>query len=175
VVKHYPKAKYLICGTGPLEAKLREAIDSAGLSANIELLGWLSQEQLLDQYQRAHVFLHPSEMTKESDQEGIPNSMLEAMATGLPVVATQHGGIPEAVTSGHDGLLVPEKSPDQLAAAILQVLGNDELLGRLSTQAAASVRAHFEADAQVAKMEAVYFEAIEQARIKAQANKDTPA
>ena len=167
VVKTHPKAKYLICGTGPLEPKLREAIESSGLSPNVEMLGWLSQEQLLDEYQRAHVFLHPSEMTKESDQEGIPNSMLEAMATGLPVVATLHGGIPEAVTTGKDGVLVPEKSPAELAAAILQVLGDGALLARLSTQAAASVRADFEAEAQVAKMEDVYFEAIEQARLKA--------
>ena len=161
------KLAELICGTGPLEPKLREAIESSGLSQNVELLGWLSQEQLLDEYQRAHLFLHPSEMTKESDQEGIPNSMLEAMATGLPVVATLHGGIPEAVTSGKDGVLVPEKSPAELAAAILQVLGDGALLARLSTQAAASVRADFEAEAQVAKMEDVYFEAIEQARLKA--------
>ena len=163
VVAHYPKTKYLICGTGPQETKLREAIEAAGLSQNVQLLGWLSQEQLIAEYQRAHVFLHPSELTKDSDQEGIPNSMLEAMATGLPVVATQHGGIPEAVTSGDDGLLVPEKSPAQLAAAILDLLGNPDKLAELSANAAASVRANFEAEAQVAAMEDVYFEAIAQA------------
>ncbi len=164
VVKHHPKTKYLICGTGPQEDKLREAIREQGLAGNVELLGWLSQDQLLDQYQRAHVFLHPSELTKESDQEGIPNSMLEAMATGLPVVATQHGGIPEAVTSGHDGLLVPEKSPAALAAALLQVMCDPALLAELSRNATASVRRSFEASAQIARMEDVYFEAIEQAR-----------
>ena len=167
VVKHHPKARYIICGTGPQEDKLREAIQQAGLTGHVELAGWLTQEQLLDQYQRAHVSLHPSEMTKESDQEGIPNSMLEAMATGLPVVATQHGGIPEAVTSGEDGLLVPEKRPAALAAALLQVLGEPALLQRLSRNAAASVRAEFEADAQIAKMEDFYLEAIEQARRRA--------
>jgi colanic acid/amylovoran biosynthesis glycosyltransferase len=164
VVKQYPKAKYLLCGTGPQEEKLREEIKKRGLSANVELLGWLSQEQLLAEYQDAHLFLHPSEMTKESDQEGIPNSMLEAMATGLPVVATLHGGIPEAVTNDRDGLLVPEKNPQQLAAAILQLLNNPAQLAALSTEAARSVRENFEAGAQIAKMEEVYFEAIEQAR-----------
>ena len=169
VVKHHPRAKYLLCGTGPQEAKLREEIEKRGLTANVELLGWLSQEQLLAEYQRAHLFLHPSEMTKESDQEGIPNSMLEAMATGLPVVATQHGGIPEAVTSGRDGLLVPEKSPAQLAAALLQLLADPTQLAALSTEAARSVRANFEAETQIAKMEDVYFEAIAQARARAAA------
>lgn len=166
VVKHHPKAKYLLCGTGPQEAKLREEVAKRGLSANVELLGWLSQEQLLAEYQRAHVFLHPSELTKDSDQEGIPNSMLEAMATGLPVVATQHGGIPEAVTNGRDGLLVPEKSPGLLADAILQVMNDPGLLAALSTEAARSVRQNFEAGAQIAKMEDVYFEAMEMARAR---------
>ncbi len=175
VVSQHPRARYLICGTGPQEAKLREAIEKHGLAGNVELLGWLSQEQLLEQYQRAHVFLHPSELTKDSDQEGIPNSMLEAMATGLPVVATQHGGIPEAVTSGHDGLLVPEKSPDDLAAALLQVMGDPALLACLSQNAAASVRQHFEAEAQIARMEDVYFEAIEQARQRATTQETTAA
>jgi len=166
VVQQHPKAKYLICGTGPQEAKLREEIAKRGLTANVELLGWLSQEQLLAEYQRAHLFLHPSELTKESDQEGIPNSMLEAMATGLPVVATQHGGIPEAVTSGRDGLLVPEKSPDQLATAILQLMNDPTQLAAMSTEAARSVRENFEAGAQIAKMEDIYFAAIEQANAR---------
>lgn len=164
VVKTYPKAKYLICGTGPQEARLREEIAKHGLSANVELLGWLSQEQLQAEYQRAHIFLHPSELTKDSDQEGIPNSMLEAMATGLPVVATQHGGIPEAVTHERDGLLVPEKNPAELARAILQVLGAPAMLADLSAEAARSVRANFEAGVQIAKMEDVYFEAIAKAK-----------
>lgn len=164
VVKTYPKAKYLICGTGPQEARLREEIAKHGLSANVELLGWLSQEQLQAEYQRAHIFLHPSELTKDSDQEGIPNSMLEAMATGLPVVATQHGGIPEAVTHERDGLLVPEKNHTELARAILQVLGAPAMLADLSAEAARSVRANFEAGVQIAKMEDVYFEAIAKAK-----------
>ena len=168
VVKTYPKAKYLICGTGPQEARLREEIAKHGLSANVELLGWLSQEQLQAEYQRAHIFLHPSELTKDSDQEGIPNSMLEAMATGLPVVATQHGGIPEAVTHERDGLLVPEKNPAELARAILQVLGAPAMLADLSAEAARSVRANFEAGVQIAKMEDVYFEAIAKAKDRLQ-------
>ena len=96
--------------------------------------------------------------------------MLEAMATGLPVVATQHGGIPEAVTSGSDGLLVPEKSPEQLAAAIMQLLSNPTQLAAMSTEAARSVRANFEAEAQIAKMEDVYFDALTQAKACAAAS-----
>ena len=108
----------------------------------------------------AHLFLHPSELTKESDQEGIPNSMLEAMATGLPVVATRHGGIPEAVTDGKDGLLVPEHSANELADAILSLLNDPGRLGALSEAAADTVRTNFGAETQIARMEDVYFEAM---------------
>jgi len=161
VVQRHPGTQYLIFGTGPQQDKLQAAITEHGLEKNVHLLGWLSQEQLLAEYQHAHLFLHPSELTKDSDQEGIPNSMLEAMATGLPVVATQHGGIPEAVTHGHDGLLVPEKSPDLLAQALLSLLEDPAQLATLSSQAAASVRQNFESAQQIAAMEDVYFEAIQ--------------
>ncbi|MEY4483725.1 MAG: hypothetical protein RL693_1177 [Verrucomicrobiota bacterium] len=160
VLKTHPQLRYILCGEGPLKEKIESTARELGLQNNIELRGWLDQEQLLEEYQRAHVFLHPSEMTKESDQEGIPNSMLEAMATGLPVVATNHGGIPEAVTTGHDGLLVPEHSPAELAEAILKLLGAPSLLETLSTNAAASVRANFGSKAQVAALEDVYLEAM---------------
>ena len=161
VVKEtYPHVRYVLCGEGPLKPKIEESVRKLGLEDNVEMLGWLDQQQLLEQYRIAHMFLHPSQKTKEEDQEGIPNSMLEAMATGLPVVATMHGGIPEAVHSGEDGLLVPEKSPQELAEAMLKLMGDATELARLSRNAAASVRANFGAEAQVAAMEDVYLSAI---------------
>ncbi len=160
VKQTHPRVRYVLCGGGPLQPKIEETVKKLGLEDNVELLGWLDQAQLLGQYRLAQIFLHPSEKTKEEDQEGIPNSMLEAMATGLPVVATLHGGIPEAVTSGEDGLLVPEKSPQELAAAMLSVMGSAAELARLSTRAAAAVRASFGSEAQIAAMEDVYLEAI---------------
>lgn len=160
VKQQHPRVRYVLCGEGPLKPKIEEAVKKRGLEDNIELLGWLDQQQLLEQYRIAQLFLHPSEKTREEDQEGIPNSMLEAMATGLPVVATLHGGIPEAVTSGQDGLLVPEKSPEQLAEAILKLMNHAGELERTSKNAAASVRANFGSEAQVAAMEDVYLDAI---------------
>ncbi len=161
VKQKYPGVRYLIGGDGPLRDKIKETVEKLGLHDHVELLGWLDQAQLLTEYQSAHLFLHPSETTKESDQEGIPNSMLEAMATGLPIVATQHGGIPEAVTSGYDGLLVPERSPEQLAAALLSLMADASELKRMSVNAATSVRANFGAMVQVAALEDVYLEAIQ--------------
>jgi glycosyltransferase involved in cell wall biosynthesis len=149
VVKTHPNLRYILCGDGPQTEAIRTRAAALGLTQNVEFKGWLKPEQLEQEYQ--------------ADQEGIPNSMLEAMATGLPIVATTHGGIPEAVTSGTDGLLVPEHSPAELAQAILQILNHPDLRHQLGTNAAATVRTNFGAQAQITRLEDHYLEAITQA------------
>ena len=74
----------IVLGAGMVGVSCALALQKRGLEDNVELLGWLDQQQLLEQYRMAQLFLHPSEKTKEEDQEGIPNSMLEAMATLVP-------------------------------------------------------------------------------------------
>jgi colanic acid/amylovoran biosynthesis glycosyltransferase len=160
VVERWPKLKFVLCGDGPDAERFRQAVDEAGLSKNVEMSGWQDQSQLKEEMNRAHAFLHPSELTETEDQEGVPNAMLEAMAAGLPVVATTHGGIPEAVTDGVDGLLVAEKSPDQLANAILQLLGDEDLLARFSEQANLSVTEKFGFESAIDALEDCYSEAI---------------
>ncbi|MCB1231996.1 MAG: glycosyltransferase [Verrucomicrobiae bacterium] len=160
VVKKWPKLKFVIAGTGPDEKRLHEAVAAAGLEANVELLGWIDQDRLREELAKAHVFLHPSELTDTEDQEGVPNSMVEAMAAGLPVIGTTHGGIPEAVTDGVDGYLAPEKDPDALATTILKLLANPETLALFSEQAHRSVRGKFGFSEQIAALEACYREAM---------------
>jgi glycosyltransferase involved in cell wall biosynthesis len=160
ILERWPHAKFQIAGEGPLAEKLRERIVAAGLQNNVELLGWCDQPRLLQYFADAHFFIHPSETTKANDQEGVPNSMLEAMAAGLPIVATQHGGIPEAMTSEIDGYLVPEKSPDLLAAAILKLCGDPPRFEEFSRQARATVTERYGLENQIAALEAAYDEAI---------------
>ncbi len=130
------------------------------LARNVEFLGWRSQGELRELYQQAHLFLHPSETTVSGDREGVPNALLEAMATGLPPVATFHGGIPEAVTDGVDGLLVPEKSPLALADAVLRLTQQAGLLERLSKEAVSNVAATYGLDGRLQALEDCYEEAI---------------
>ena len=106
-------------------------------------------------------FLHPSERGADGNQEGVPNALLEAMATGLPVIATFHGGIPEAVDDGRSGRLVPERDPAALAAALRELTSaGPERWQSLGRAAAAAVRERFELAAQAARLEEHYDEAI---------------
>jgi len=160
VVERFPHLKFVLCGDGPQRRELEQAALEAGLRDAVEFRGWLDQAALRAEFARAQIFLHPSELAADSDQEGVPNSMLEAMATGLPVVATRHGGIPEAVDDGRDGFLVPERSPADLAAAILKLLDSSDLLAAFSRQARASVVEKFGAEGRIAELEDCYEEAI---------------
>lgn len=160
VLPEFPNLRYVICGTGPMEGELRARIAAMGLGRNVELRGWLDQAALRSEYAAAHAFLHPSELTEEQDQEGVPNSMLEAMAMGLPVVATLHGGIPEAVEHESDGLLAPEKNPVELAGMIRRLLSAPDLLARLSQNAAMAVRTRYGLVGAVEALEDCYAEAL---------------
>ena len=161
VADAFPQARLIVAGTGPLGEEMRALAGELRLERNVEWAGWCSQAQLQALYAQAHVFLHPSELTPGGDREGVPNSLLEAMASGLPTVATLHGGIPEAVTSGTDGWLVPERAPDQLAGAVLRLLRDGGMLGRFSVQAARSVAQNFGARRQIQALEDCYEQALE--------------
>jgi glycosyltransferase involved in cell wall biosynthesis len=152
--------RLVLAGAGPLDADLRALAGELGLGANVEFAGWCGQDRLAKLYSRAHLFLHPSELTEAGDQEGIPNALLEAMATGLPAVATRHGGIPEAVTDGVDGLLVPEKSPEALGDAILRFMASPALIESASRAAPVNIAANFGAAEQIQALEDCYEEAL---------------
>jgi colanic acid/amylovoran biosynthesis glycosyltransferase len=154
-----PKATFRIAGEGPMKAELEKLIGELGLREVVELSGFLSQDELAALYARSHIFLHPSEMPPDQNQEGVPNSMLEAMATGLPVLATTHGGIPEAVTHERTGLLVPERDEEALFRAMGQMTAQPDELYILGQAASRAVREEFEQGKQIEKLESYYDEA----------------
>ena len=154
-----PGARFTIAGEGPLLAELERLCGELGVRDRVRFAGFLKGPDLCHLYHEAHVFVHPSRITSDGNQEGIPNSMLEAMATGLPVIATQHGGIPEAVRHDATGLLVPERDRDGLLAAMERLTGQIADWEKMSRAAAADMQEHFEAGAQIARLEDAYFEA----------------
>ncbi len=158
--KKYPNAELVLAGEGPLEGQLKDLARTLGVEGSVRFPGFLNQQQLAAAYASAHLFLHPSQKTMAGDQEGVPNSMLEAMASGLPVVATLHGGIPEAVHSGFDGLLVPERDRAALVDALLEIAENSATYETFSRNAAQSVRENFEQARSIARLEGFYRELI---------------
>ena len=158
-VKTHPLAKFTIAGEGPLEGELRGVAASLGISRNVEFSGFLSQGALVQLYKGAHIFLHPSE-TVAGDVEGIPNSLLEAMASGLPSVATDHGGIPEVIQNGITGLLCAEGDWQRLSQALLDLAKDPALYLRISVAGSDFVNGEFSAGKQIANIENLYREAI---------------
>ncbi|MEO6846964.1 MAG: glycosyltransferase, partial [Chthoniobacterales bacterium] len=154
----YPEARFFIAGEGPLEQSLRDISEGLKIKSSVEFLGFQDQQALRSLYEGAHIFLHPSQVTAAEDQEGVPNAMLEAMATGLPVVATKHGGIPEAVKDGVEGILKNEGDDAGLAQAMVQLATNEELWRKMGATAAESVRENFSTQGQITNLEACYRE-----------------
>jgi colanic acid/amylovoran biosynthesis glycosyltransferase len=159
--KEQPAAQFTIAGEGPMLHSLGALARELGIAERVHFTGFLSQAQLREEFTRSHIFLHPSELGTDGNQEGVPNSMLEAMASGLPVFATDHGGIPEAIENGVSGVLLRERDDAALAAALLDWTARPADLSRLAQGGAEAVAAKFEQGAQVRVLEQIYREAIE--------------
>ena len=157
----HPKATFTIAGEGPQLEELRALSQRLGLGGKVFFRGFLPQTELGALFQDAHLFLHPSQLGGDGDQEGIPNSMLEAMASGLPVVATRHGGIAEAIEHGVSGLLVAERDAEALAQAMLHLAANPGVYAEMSAAAARRVASEFALAAQAQILEQIYQEALD--------------
>ena len=151
----YPQARLRVAGDGPLLGELQALAGTLGVADAVDWLGFLGPAAMRAELAAAHVFVHPSVTGPDGNREGVPNAMLEAMATGLPVVATRHGGIPEAVQHGQSGILIDERDTTGLAEAVCALLANDADRERLGIQAAASVAAHFSRPAALAALAAL--------------------
>jgi glycosyltransferase involved in cell wall biosynthesis len=125
-----------LVGDGPLrpelEARVAEAGQGDGLRGTIRFWGTLPRPAVADRMRAAHALVLPSH------NEGTPVSVMEALTCGVPVVASRVGGIPDLVADGEDGLLVPPKDPDALAAALARLSEEPGLLSRLARGAAAT-------------------------------------
>ncbi len=160
VARGHPQSQLTIAGEGPLLADLQQLAQELGIQNQVQFTGFASQEQLRELFYSSHIFLHPSETAADGNQEGVPNSLLEAMATGLPVFATTHGGIPEAVEHGTSGILVPERDADALARELLRLMNEQVQLTALARNGAEAVAEKFEQSAQVRRLESHYLETV---------------
>ena len=147
----FPDIRLAVGGDGDL-AQLRRRAAQLGVEERLDVLGWVGPQDKADQLARACVFCLPSHA------EGLPMAMLEAMAVGKAVVVTRVGGIPEAVSDGDNGLLVPPRDVAALAAALGRVLADQALRARLGARARDSVAERFSTAVVGATLSGVYRE-----------------
>lgn len=133
-----------IIGAGPLQAVLRRQIEELGLRDCVELRGALTREDVTAAYRDADAFVQTSVVLADGDRDGIPNSVLEAMSCGLPVVASAVAGIPEVIDHGVTGVLVPPGESSELAAALVTLADDPVLRRTLGRNARAHVVAHLD-------------------------------
>jgi colanic acid/amylovoran biosynthesis glycosyltransferase len=158
--KENPRATFTIAGEGPLLKGLEALARELGVAEAVHFVGFISQSHLREEFARSHIFLHPSELGRDGNQEGVPNAMLEAMASGLPVFATRHGGIPEAIENGVSGVLVGERDDAALSAALQGWTSKPAELSELACRGAQTVAEKFEQRKQARQLEDFYFEAL---------------
>lgn len=129
ILKEHPNISFIITGKGLLIDKLKKRVEELGFSNNFKFVGFVSKEQLIQLYQEATVYALPSHY------EGLPTVLLEAMACGCPVAATAVSGNLDVLTHGKDGLMVPPKSPEKIADAIISLLQDENLRRNLGRNA----------------------------------------
>jgi phosphatidylinositol alpha-1,6-mannosyltransferase len=135
-----PGAALLLVGGGPSRSRLEKAVDAAGLRADVVLTGSVPWEQLPAHYAAGDVFAMPCRTRNRGlDVEGLGIVYLEASATGLPVVAGDSGGAPDAVLEGETGFVVPGGDADTLTTRLVALLTDPELRRRLGARGRAWV------------------------------------
>ncbi|SER95976.1 colanic acid/amylovoran biosynthesis glycosyltransferase [Tranquillimonas rosea] len=144
--------RFEIGGDGPLEPELRAQVAAAGLEERVSFLGPLSHEDTLERIAAADALVLPSVTAEDGDQEGIPVTLMEAMALGTPVCTTRHSGIPELVTHGESGLLADEGDVEALAGNIRALAEGRVDAVALAHAARAKVARDFDEDRQNAAL-----------------------
>lgn len=135
---------YAVVGDGALRLTLERLIQDLGVEAQVKLLGWKTHDEVIRLLQNAHLLIAPSVTAADGDQEGIPNVLKEAMAMGLPVLSTLHGGIPELVEDGVSGFLVPERDVDALTNRLTHLIDHPDLWREMGRHGRKCVQEHYD-------------------------------
>ena len=155
VARDNPDVLFVVVGKGPSRKLIEDRIKELGIENNIKLTGFVQDELLPVYYDAADYFVLPS-----ASGEGLPLVLFEAMACGLPVIATTVGGTPEIINHLKNGVLVPPKNPEAIAEALLKLLAEEELGKSIGEEAKRTVEDTFTWEENVRKLKEVYSEFI---------------
>jgi phosphatidylinositol alpha-1,6-mannosyltransferase len=134
ILRARPEARLLVVGDGPEKSRLEAAARDLGVASQVRFAGWVDPRQLPDCYAAADVFVGPSKRAANGGVEAQGLTFAEALLSGLPVIATRSGGIVDLVRDGDTGLLVPEGSPEHIAAAVLRLADDPALAQALAAR-----------------------------------------
>nr|WP_247493929.1 glycosyltransferase [Bradyrhizobium sp. 142] len=157
VRRQIPAAQLAVVGDGPLRGDLEQLANLRGLQ--IEFLGSLPNNEVRHQLDQARLFCLPSVTAENGDAEGLPISILEAQASGVPVVTSALGAVGEAVKHGVNGLCFSERDVDELTSQLLTILSNDVMADEMASASVRSIRDSFDHRLLAAQLEATYDEA----------------
>jgi len=146
ICRVYPNIPFILVGTGPFERRLKKTVNKLGLYNNFSFVGNVNRDTLLKYYQKASIFMLPSYY------ESMPCVLLEAMACGLPIIATSIGGTPEFVLNGKTGFLVPMQDPKALASVVLKLLRNNDLREEIGKSSRERVERYYSLDTMTEKV-----------------------
>ena len=159
VVRHeFPGIRYEIVGTGALHDDLEETARRLGVADIVHFAGARTQEYVGEALHRADVFLLPSVTAANGDEEGTPTALLEAALCGMPVLSTVHAGIPEIVSDGTSGYLVPERDVDALAARLGTLLREPQRWPAMGEAGRRYVETHHLTSVVAERLERLYLE-----------------
>lgn len=155
-----PSARLRMIGDGPLLARCTALAKELGVEDAVSFLGARSHEEVQEEMRMARAFVQHSVEAPSGDREGTPVAVLEASATGLPVVATRHAGITDVVIEGVTGLLVDEGDVEGMAAHMRALVESPELASSLGVAGRARVEKHFSMDRSIATLRSILEEAV---------------
>lgn len=155
VAAKHPNATLDMVGDGPLFDQAKARIAKLGLTDKITLHGMLSADRMQKVLRRASIFIQHSVTAENGDTEGLPVAILEAMSAGLPVVSTQHSGIPEAVTHGETGFLVPEHDVTAMGEQMSYLLSNPDVCAAFGKAGRAKIVAGFSEQHTIRKLQTI--------------------
>jgi len=156
VKSRYDAVPVVIIGDGPLLPQLKAQVISLRLENNVIFTGALAHTDVMAWMRKARMLVLPSLTAKTGDAEGLGMVLLEAAVTGIPVIGTNHGGIPEAIIDEKTGFLVAERDERQLAERILFLLDNETIRSTMGRNARKFVSENFNLAIQTKKLENIY-------------------
>ena len=151
-----PQLHLTIFGSGPQEKQIKKLINELKLDQVVSLKPFLAWGKLIKACGRYQLFIHPSYTTPDNKQEGVPTSLIERAASGMPVIATRHADIPEIVKNGINGYLVPENDVQALAGKLITLVNQPERWRKFGQNGRKLVVKSFDAVKQTAVREQLY-------------------